>query len=93
MVINYMENDVIICEVCGATINGYHNAVRCGEDQMLCKSCAYDLIAPEFNKLLDLVKCCAKGNDDYAAEAKKIFSSLDSATMEVIYADDAETDA
>lgn len=88
-----MENDVIICEVCGATINGYHNAVRCGEDQMLCKSCAYDLIAPEFNKLLNLVRCCAKGNDDYVAEAKNIFMSLDYATKEVIYADDAETDA
>lgn len=92
---NYMENEVIICEVCGATINGYHNAVRCGEEQIICKACAYDVMAPEFDKLLDLLRCCiaTKGNDEYAAEAKRIFQSLDYATKEVIYADDTEADA
>ena len=52
-------------------------------------------MAPEFDKLLDLLRCCiaTKGNDEYAVEAKRIFQSLDYATKEVIYADDTETDA
>ena len=92
---SYMENEVIICEVCGATIDGYHNAVRCGEEQILCKACAYDAIAPEFDKLLDLLRCCiaSKGNDEYAAEARRIFQSLDYATKGVIYADYTEANA
>lgn len=88
-----MKDEAITCEVCGAIIGDYHQAVRDSEDNIICKCCAYDLIAPEFDKLLNFLRCAMHPDGVALDEAREIIASLDDATLAIIYADDTETNA
>lgn len=88
-----MKDEAITCEVCGVIIEDYHQAVRDSEDNIICKCCAYDAIAPEFDKLLNLLRCAMQPAGVALDEAREIIASLNDATLAIIYADDTEANA
>lgn len=88
-----MKDEAITCEVCGVIIEDYHQVVRDSEDNIICKCCAYDAIAPEFDKLLNFLRCAMHPDGVALDEAREIIASLDDATLAIIYANDAEANA
>lgn len=88
-----MKDEVITCEVCGVIIEDYHQVVRDSEDSIICKCCAYDAIAPEFDKLLNFLRCAMHPDGVALDGAREIIASLNDATLAIIYANDAEANA